>query len=207
MSNMEDEKKKCGDKLASRFHPIDFSDILGFPKDDLDPSDVYEIEYTRDFNGDGDSTILHTSISNEDPEKQCSEKSDWVQLVEDFSQPSSLHTEVLYALEQFGAYTWNYQHISPFDEYDDLPHHANLYISPIQSWMEEACKRTCQLWKQFSKVLRTCDFPSNPPFLDHHAGLHFLNKIFLLWPVTKDKEKPFYINKMLRWLHWIYDYT
>ena len=57
---MEDERKKCGAKLASRFHPIDFSDIPVIPNDDFDPSDVYE--YTRDFHGYGDSTILHITF-------------------------------------------------------------------------------------------------------------------------------------------------
>ena len=57
MSNI----KKCGTKLASRFHPIDFLGIPGFPNDDFDPSDVYE--YTQDFHGNGDSTILNiTSV-------------------------------------------------------------------------------------------------------------------------------------------------
>ena len=34
---------------------------MGFPNDYFDPSDVYE--YTQDFHGNGDSSILHiTSI-------------------------------------------------------------------------------------------------------------------------------------------------
>ena len=47
----------------------------------------------------------HTSINNKYLEKQCNEESYWVQLVEDFCQPSSSHTDVPYDLEQFGAYT------------------------------------------------------------------------------------------------------
>ena len=57
MSNMDDERKQSGAKLANRFYPIDFSIILGFPNDDFDPSDVFE--YTQDFHGNGDSAILH----------------------------------------------------------------------------------------------------------------------------------------------------
>ena len=49
MSNMEDEKKKCGARLARRFRPIDFLDIPSFPNDDFNPSDVFE--YTQDFHG------------------------------------------------------------------------------------------------------------------------------------------------------------
>ena len=59
MSKMDDERKKCGAKLASRFHPIDFSYIMGFPNDDFDPSYVYG--YTKDFHGDDDSTILYVT--------------------------------------------------------------------------------------------------------------------------------------------------
>ena len=89
----------------------------------------------------------------------------------------------------------------------DLPHHVNLYISPIQSWIEAACASTCYFGKQFGEVLYSYDLPSIPPILGHHAGLHFLNKVSLLWLVTKDKEIFFYVNKMLRWLHWIFYYT
>ena len=100
--------------------------------------------------------------------------------------------------------------ISLDDQHDgvvDLPHHPDLYISTIQSWIEAACASTYQFGKKFDDIIHAYDFPSSPPILDHHAGLHFLNKILLFWMVTKDKEKPFYINKMIRWLPWIYDYT
>ena len=60
MSNMDDERKQPGAKLANRFHPIDFSAILGFHNDDFDPRDV--LEYTQDFHGNGDSTILHITF-------------------------------------------------------------------------------------------------------------------------------------------------
>ena len=55
-----------------------------------------------------------------------------MQLVEVLFQPSFSHTDVPDDLEQFGAYTQSYQRISPCDEYDDLPHHTDVYISPIQ---------------------------------------------------------------------------
>ena len=99
----------------------------------------------------------------------------------------------------------SYHLISPDDQYDDvvsLPHPADWYIIPIQSWIEAACVSTYQFWKNFNSY----DFPSSPPTSDHHVGLHFLNKVSLLWLVTKDKE--FFFNaKMLRWLHWIFYYT
>ena len=98
--------------------------------------------------------------------------------------------------------------ISLGDQYDDvvsLPHHSDWYISPIQSWIEVACMSTYKLGKNF--FIHAYDFPPIPPLPDHHASLHFLNKVSLLWLVTKDKEKKNYVNKMLSWLHWISDYT
>ena len=143
-------------------------------------------------------------------EKQCSEESDRIQPVEVLSQPLSSHIDVPYVLEQLGVYTTSYHLISLDDQHDgvvDLPHHPDLYTSAIQSWIEVACMSTYQFGKNFYDIFHAYDFPSNPAIPSHHAGLHFLNKIFLFWLVTKDKEKTFYINKMLRWLHWIYDYT
>ena len=125
------------------------------------------------------------------------------------SQPSFSYIQVPYGLELLGACTTSYHLISPDDQYDDvvsLPHCVNCYISPIQSWIEAACVSTYHFGKQFCEVLYSYDLPSIPPIPDHHEGLHFLNKVSLLWLVTKDKEF-FYVNKILRWLHWIYDYT
>ena len=122
----------------------------------------------------------------------------------------SSHIDALYVLEQLGAYTTSHYLISLDDQHDgvvDLPHHLDLYISDIQSWVETACAITYQFRKKFDDIIHAYDSPSSLPILDHHAGLHFLEIVSLLWLVTKDKEKPFYINKMLRWLHWIYDYT
>ena len=96
------------------------------------------------------------------------------------------------------------------DQHDgvvDLSQHPNLYISIIQSWIEAACASTYQFGRKFDDIIHAYDSPSSPPILDHHVGLHFLEIMCLLWLVTKDKAKLFYIYKMLRWLHWIYDYT
>ena len=49
--------------------------------------------------------------------------------------------EFPYDLEPLGAYTMSYHPISLDDQYDgvvNLPHHSNLYINPIQSWIEAA---------------------------------------------------------------------
>ena len=157
-----------------------------------------------------DQLELYLSICNKDLEKQCDEESDGIQLVEVFSQPLSSHIDAPYVLDQLRAYTTSYYLIGLDDQHDglvDLWHHLDLYISVIQSWVEAACAITYQFGKKFDDIIHAYDSPSSPPILDHHAGLHFLEIVSLLWLVTKDKEKPFYINKMLRWLHWIYDYT
>ena len=126
------------------------------------------------------------------------------------SRPSFSHTEVPYDLEPLGAYTMSSHPISLDDQYDgvvNLPHHSDLYINPIQSWIEAACMSTYKLGKNFYDIIHAYDLPSILPILNHHAGFHFLNKVSLLCLVTKDKEKKNYVNKMLRWLHWISDYT
>ena len=88
-----------------------------------------------------------------------------------------------------------------------MSHHTYVDISPIESWIEESCKRTCQFGKQFDDLLHDYNLSSSPPILEFHAGLHFLKNVSLLWLVTKDKEKNIYVNKILRWLHWIFYYT
>ena len=133
-----------------------------------------------------------------------------MQSVEYQSQPSSSHVEVPYDLELLGAYPTNYHLISPDDQYDDvvsLPHLVDWYVSPIQSWIEAACTSTYQFGKQFDEVLYSYDLPSIPPIRDHHTGFYFLNKVSLVWLVTKDKEIFFYVNKMRMWLHWIFYYN
>ena len=113
-------------------------------------------------------------------------------------------------MEYPGAYTESYQLIHPFDIYDgvvDLPHHIDIYISTIQVWIEEACRSTDQFGRQFDEVLHAYDFPSIPPLLNIHAGLHFLLKISLFWLVTKHKRKILNFDQMLRWLHWIFHFT
>ena len=95
-------------------------------------------------------------------------------------------------MELLGVYEMSYHLISIGDQYDDvfsLPHRSDWYISPIHSWIEAAYMSTYQFGKNFYNIIHAYDLPSIPPILNHHAGLHFLNKVSLLWLVTKDKEK------------------
>ena len=81
-----------------------------------------------------DQSELYLSICNKDLEKQCSEESNGIQLVEFFSQPLSSHIDAPYVLEQLGAYTTSYYLIGFDDQHDrvvDLPLHLDLYISII----------------------------------------------------------------------------
>ena len=155
-------------------------------------SETYESCKEEQSNFSYDQSKLYLSIGNKDLKKQCSEESNGIQLVEVFSQPSSSHIDVPYVLEQLGVYyTMSYYLISLDDQHDgvvDLPLHLDLYISAVQSWIEAAYAITYQFGKKFDNIIHAYDSPSSPPILDHHVGLHFLNKVSLLLLVTKDKE-------------------
>ena len=103
-----------------------------------------------------DHSEPYKGINNEDIEKQCCEKIDVMQLVEYQSQLSSPHMEFPYDLEPLGAYT-----MSQYDGVVNLPHHSNLYINPIQSWIEAACASTYQFGKKFDDIIHAYDFPSS----------------------------------------------
>ena len=95
-------------------------------------------------------------------------------------------------MELLGACATSYHLIIPDDQYDgviSLPHRSDRYISPIQSWIEATCMSTYKLGKNFYDIIHAYDLPSISPILNHHAGMQFLNKVSLLWLVTKDKEK------------------
>ena len=116
------------------------------------------------------------------------------------SQLSSSHIDFPYNLELVGAYTMSYHLIILDDQYNgvvNLPHHSDWYISPIQSWIEATCMSTYKFGKNFYDIVHAYDLPSIPPILNHHAGLHFLNKVSLVWLVTKDKEVFFMLIKYL----------
>ena len=90
-----------------------------------------------------------------------------MQSVEYQSQPSSSHVEVPYDLELLGAYAMSYHLISPNDQYDDvvsLPHLADWYISPIQSWIEAACASTYKFGRKFYDIIHAYDFHPTRPF-------------------------------------------
>ena len=123
-----------------------------------------------------------------------------MQLVRYQSQLSSSHIEFPYDLELLGAYTLSCHPVSLDDQYDgvvNMPHHSDLYINRIQSWIEAAYASTYQFGRKSDNIIHAYDFPSIPPLLDHHAGLHFLNKVSSLWLVTKDKEFFFMLIKCL----------
>ena len=93
----------------------------------------------------------HKGINHEDMEKQCCENTDVMQLGEYQSQLSSSHIEFPHDLEPLGAYTVNYHPVSLDDQYDgvvNVPHHSDLYINPVQSWIEAACTSTYQFGEE-----------------------------------------------------------
>ena len=80
-----------------------------------------------------------------------------MQLLEYQSQISSSHIEFPHDLELLGAYTVNYHPVILDDQYDgvvNLPHHSNLYINPIQSWIEAACAGTYQFGRKFDDIMQ-----------------------------------------------------
>ena len=108
----------------------------------------------------------HKGINNEDIKKQCCEKTDVMQLLEYQSQLSSSHIEFPHDLEPLGAYTVNYHPVSLDDQYDgvvNLPHHSDLYINPIQPWIEVACVSTYQFGRKFATLfMPMISHPSRP---------------------------------------------
>ena len=123
-----------------------------------------------------------------------------MQLVEYQSQLSSSHIEFPHDLEPLGAYTVNYHPVSLDDKYDgvvNLPHHSDLYINSVQSWIEASCASTYQFGRKFDDIIHAYDFPSILPLPNHHTGFCFLNKVSLLWLVTKDKGIFFMLIKFL----------
>ena len=110
------------------------------------------------------------------------------------------HIEVPYDLDLLGACATSYHLISPDDPYDDvvnLPHHSDWYISPIQSWIEATYMSTYKLGKNFYDIIHAYYLPSIPLILNYHACLQFVNKVSLLWLVTKDKGKKIMSIKCL----------
>ena len=88
--------------------------------------------------------------------------------------PSSSHIEVPYDLEQLRVYTMSYHLISLDHQYDgvvDLPHHVDLYINPIQSWVEVACMSTYKFGKNFYDIVHAYDLPSIPPLLNYCCNI------------------------------------
>ena len=93
------------------------------------------------------------------------------------------------------AYTTSYYLISLDDQHDgvvNLPHYPDLYISAIQSWIEAACTSIYQFGTKFDDIIHAYDSPSSPPILGHHACLHFLEIVSLLWLVTRQGETFLY---------------
>ena len=107
------------------------------------------------------------------------------------------------ALPLEGAFDYiAYYCYHPYDKDD-------VHTSPIQSWIEETCGMTCQSWQGFrdfhiAQVI-SCLFTHVP--IEISVCLHMMLDIVLFSSMTKHKERRFDIDEMLRWLHWLYDFT
>ena len=85
----------------------------------------------------------------------------------------------------------------------------DVHTSPIQSWIEETCRRTCHSWQgfydfQIAQVI-SCLFTHVP--IEISACLHMMLDIFLFSSMTKHKGRSLDIDEILRWLHWLYDFA
>ena len=81
------------------------------------------------------------------------------------------------------------------------------YISPVEAWSNEACQSNPSPWHQFQvfQVLRMVQFPFLTQIEMLVCTQHIIDEI-LSWIASKDKGKITFMNCLLRWLHWWYDY-
>ena len=79
-------------------------------------------------------------------------------------------------------------HAHCIEDLDSIPLNGDIYISPIQRWIEVACKKTCLIWKELVKLIIL-------------AHLHDCKHISKLVIAPKHAYLMMYYDEMLRWLH------
>jgi hypothetical protein len=83
------------------------------------------------------------------------------------------------------------------------------YISPINCWMEEACSSTDQPWIDFGFLFHDHDPPSvfGQGVMEIPTCVHAMVDVSLFWFITKHKGKFHDVDKIIKWLNWLYDFT
>ena len=83
------------------------------------------------------------------------------------------------------------------------------YINPIQHWIEETCNGSCHPWNDFDLLCHLHEPISDfrLALVEFPAYVHVIFDVVLFWFIAKHKRRLFSFEKMLAWLHWLYDFT
>ena len=92
----------------------------------------------------------------------------------------------------------------------NLPYDGNYYVSPTHSWIGACCNQSFPLGENFDKFVCANNRVFCLKYIHKQVvayGLYLMDKSSLHWFRTKHGGGKPYINKMLRWLHWLYDFS
>jgi hypothetical protein len=90
-----------------------------------------------------------------------------------------------------------------YDKKDD-------YMSPIHLWIEESCNSTFKYWHAFILLSHDHDHTSyfeRRKVKEVPTYAYLIFDVSPFWFVTKHKGKFQGIVELMKWLHWIYDFT
>jgi len=92
----------------------------------------------------------------------------------------------------------------------ECPYDGNPFVSPVHLWIEACCDQSFPLGENFNKYIcaNNLIFQSQ---IDHEQVvahcLHLMTKSDMFWSGTKHGGKRFHMYQVLRWLHWLYNYS
>ena len=91
---------------------------------------------------------------------------------------------------------------------EDMYDEGVPYISPLEAWINEACRSNVSPWNRFQvfQVLKKVWFPALIKTKILVQTQHIINDV-LSWIMLKDKGKKTGMNCLLKWLHWWYNFT
>jgi hypothetical protein len=82
----------------------------------------------------------------------------------------------------------------------------DVYTSPTQAWIDEVCSGACHFWHEFDHA-HGFMFCSSQSLMDIPTCMYLIFDVSLFWLMTKHKGRSHGIHEMLKWLHWIYNFT
>jgi hypothetical protein len=92
-------------------------------------------------------------------------------------------------------------------ENDETKDDPSSYHIPIQVWIEKSCGY--MYWHGFVYL----SYPNELDFIFFYGVVfipthdHFMLDISLIWFITERKVRIFYLDEMLGWFYWLYDYN